>query len=1817
MPKDLVIDSTRRVYSATMMGELIRVTVKPTESNQECKALVDTGASKSSVSEEFIKKHKLLMDINTKDIYYIKIAGGSIVQTIGTIFLQLNIGPVSCTHQEFIIIPGDVSEEIILGNDFFSNNNVKIKTKHHTLIIPDDNGNEIRISTQPKQTVFQKVNCKVAQQVHLTTPGETYKVSVECPSQISNKKTLLYYSDEDISMKLKPDIEIYPGIGEFNENPEVLVSLSGTEGKVLRPGDIIGSFMTVYECLDTDDEDINDTNKQSEPLPDFEHFRNQIDLNTLSQEDKEKVLTTLKSVQAVFSTGPTDIGNASVTKHKILLLDDTPIYQRPRPIPPPVAKEVETLIADLLSNDIIEPSKSPWSSPIVVLRKPDGGIRMCIDYRQLNTVTKNDKFPIPNLTSSVYSLKGVKYFTCLDLVQGYYQLSIHSDSREYTAFSTPRGHYQFKRLSFGLKNAPSAFQREIQTILQEFPTNKVIVYIDDILILGNSFEEHLSLVYKVLTTLWRYNVKIKLPKCHWFCEEVDFLGHHITRTGLSKQTKYIEKVSKFPKPTTVKELREFLGLINFQRKFVPFCSSLQKPLSQYTGGKSKAKIEWNPQMEEAFEKLKELMKEDFELSFPDYSETANQLELYVDASNNGAGACLAQKQENETKIIAYASMEFTDTQKRYSTLDRELAAIRWGIKSFKAFLYGIEFILWTDHQPLIYLNNMKLIDNRLARTLENLSDFNFIIKYIPGKQNLAADSLSRIPIVEPSIPVITEQNTKELPDGLIINGNAVPGGPNSMVLSLMKCLQTSELDNTRIPKDDSELRSILVDELLKHPERYKLEINRITKKQIELMRHRNQLPILEMLLAACSIFEIIIHLHFGSDQPLIYQSYDTKRKENTSSPIIHMQCIGGIHFNPLIETRKYTQVNTNSCITQTTYPLEMSKPNLKGKVYAEEVVIPGCSHFSVGPNPQPILQVTCENRNWCTLLDTGSEISLVRTSVIDKLQKEKLISTDIVPTTIQVRGVDGTLSPVEGIVNLPIEWPNKSDNLSQSMHAFIVVPDDFIPCCLLIGLDIMNTIDLELDFQQQKCFITNLGNASKTKLSNFLWTTTPAVLPTILPVTTAETQAQEPSKLVIATHAEVNTVIAQLKELDSGSIPEVDINTIPNNTETNNNTNTNNQINSENEKKEKRTKSDNYEINTLEDNNKLCNNYNNDHLFEWESQLRNLGLSMEQDDIRHLQQTSSNIRRLKKHLEDGDSESTWPECLSGFKRHVSNLKIIDGVLYYLTNMKRLFVIDFRTLVNFAITVHFKMGHVGRDKMIHLVGQYFWHHSTYKVVNDVSTTCSECQILKVGAQRIMPPTFKITTAYPFELVAADIVLFPRTRSGNIGCLILVDHYSKWATAVPIKNKTSSTVTNIMTNNIFPTLIRRPSRILTDNGPEFSADLFQEAMLNAGVKHLYTTPYRPSSNGAVERLNRTIGQLLRSVVEDPSKWDENLASVLRIYNSTLHAETGMSPSSCILSKSHEVTDPVVLDTQEQERWKVGHPSFASFRRGTKVIKKVENKGNLTLSKLKPYYHGPYKISKVQSNGVTYVLNGPNGDIRAHHTQLKEWHDPPAYLLRLQLYKELANVSETESEDDPLPLKENPGYFSMDSSTDASSDDSDSSEDEIFISKMARVTNYKGSLKSPLMKDKSTQTLPIPELKLEELTQTPVASASASTTTSNEQFHTRSSVHTQISQINPETRLTKIEHSLEEINESISGLEKFIEQMCESLQESFCGFTPVRLEPGSRVTSTPIHCNITSAPEDVRPSPVQSPIKHPRLKGIQQSLNIYNLRSSGSIP
>ena len=584
--------------------------------------LLDTGSERSIIHETLVSKiWGAKAEFQQSNVRVKGVGEWQSVEPRGILATKLELMGISLETTEFVVLPGHVNmpTKLILGMDFLNKNNFSIYPGERLLKCGLENGVgyewSIDIDGNPTEVRMKRVPCMLAEAV-VVPPGKSIRVPI-CMKDDQLQRFALRHPHVSYLVEHKEeDSKKGWGFEDGLVNPagmSVFVENDGLKCKMLRKGTEIGVATTVLE-LDS---------PSSEEIWDLPRLQSEVILDHLVTVQQEQVLQMLVNCSSVLSSGDFDINATALSEHKIHLNDDTPIYVRPRRFPDPINQEIDRQCLDLKAMDIIENSSSPYSAPIVPIRKGDGSIRLCVDYRELNKKTVPDRSPIPCLADSVYGINGKRIFTALDLVKGYYQVPLAPESRPYTAFSTANKHYQFKRLSFGLRNAPAAFQREIQNMLSCFHKSDVIIYFDDILIMADTFDAHLELVAKVLCTLERHGVKVNPSKCQWFKDEVDFLGHTISSSGLRKQKKYLEKVENFPRPSSIRELQRFLGLFNFQRKFVKDLSVIQKPLTEICKNKPSSKIVWTEERVNAFEKLKSLMREDIELAFPRYKDKKN------------------------------------------------------------------------------------------------------------------------------------------------------------------------------------------------------------------------------------------------------------------------------------------------------------------------------------------------------------------------------------------------------------------------------------------------------------------------------------------------------------------------------------------------------------------------------------------------------------------------------------------------------------------------------------------------------------------------------------------------------------------------------------------------------------------------------------------------------------------------------------------------------------------------------------------------------------------------------------------------------------------------------------------------------------------------------------------------------------------------------------------------------------------------------------------------------------------------------------------
>lgn len=479
--------------------------------------------------------------------------------------------------------------------------------------------------------------------------------------------------------------------------------------------------------------------------------------NHLSEIEKEQLFQTILENQSVLLKPNEKLTTTSIIKHKIITTDDQPVYTKSYRYPHAFKNDVEQQIRELLDNGIIRHSTSPYSSPIwVVPKKLDASgkrkIRVVIDYRKINDKTVSDKFPIPQIDEILDNLGKSIYFTTLDLKSGFHQIEMDPEHQSKTAFSTALGHFQFTRMPFGLKNAPATFQRAMNSILSDYIGTICFVYLDDIIIIGKSLKEHILNLAKVLKRLAEFNLKIQLDKCEFMKRETEFLGHVITQEGIKADPEKITKILNWKLPENPKEIKQFLGLCGYYRRFIKDYAKIVKPMTKFL--KKDEKVDKNDEsFKAAFIELKNIISSDQILAYPDFS---IPFILTTDASNYALGAVLSQIQNSVEKPIAFASRTLQKTEINYSTTEKEALAIIWAVGKFNPYLYGRKFTLITDHKPLLFIKNAKN-NAKILRWRLDLETYDYDIKYKEGRANVVADALSRITMENNSHE--TENNT--------------------------------------------------------------------------------------------------------------------------------------------------------------------------------------------------------------------------------------------------------------------------------------------------------------------------------------------------------------------------------------------------------------------------------------------------------------------------------------------------------------------------------------------------------------------------------------------------------------------------------------------------------------------------------------------------------------------------------------------------------------------------------------------------------------------------------------------------------------------------------------------------------------------------------------------------------------------------------------------------------------------------------------------------------------------------------------------------
>ncbi|CAG9114451.1 unnamed protein product [Plutella xylostella] len=465
----------------------------------------------------------------------------------------------------------------------------------------------------------------------------------------------------------------------------------------------------------------------------------------LDSKTKEKLCEVLNSKRDCFAFTLEELGKTSLTQMHIELKDDIPVTYRPYRLSMPERAKVNDIVDNLLTNGIIRESQSEYASPIILVAKKNGEKRLCVDYRALNRKTVKEKFPMPLVDDQIDSLSEQVYFTTLDLTSGYHQVPVAEESKHVTAFVTPDGHFEYNRMPFGLTNAPAVFQRLVLTLLRRQPIPGVLAYMDDIIIPSKTIDEGMEKLIAVLNLLKEANLTLNLSKCHFFKSRIDYLGFEISSDGVKPGLKKTEAVAAFKTPQNVHEVRQFVGLASFFRRFVPGFASIARPLTSLT--KNNVAWSWGEEQSCAFSRLKEILVTRPVLAIYNHK---YETELHTDASLVGLGGILLQRPNKESpfRAVAYFSRQTTAEEQHYHSYELETLAVVASLSRFRVYLLGLDFKVVTDCNALRTTLTRRDLIPRIARWWLLVQEFTFTIEYRPGAQLAHADALSRNPVQE-------------------------------------------------------------------------------------------------------------------------------------------------------------------------------------------------------------------------------------------------------------------------------------------------------------------------------------------------------------------------------------------------------------------------------------------------------------------------------------------------------------------------------------------------------------------------------------------------------------------------------------------------------------------------------------------------------------------------------------------------------------------------------------------------------------------------------------------------------------------------------------------------------------------------------------------------------------------------------------------------------------------------------------------------------------------------------------------------------------
>ena len=696
------------------------VTVKASLNGCKQNVVMDTGAGPSLIdygSLEHINLQHKIRKLRDDDDGIIN-ASGHEMDIVGVVDILVGMQNMKPVLQEFKVLNSKCHAIILMGRDFMS--------KFGTVKF-DFAKKRVQLGRTWISCLHVGAKEKVRVSTHTVIPARSETViTVRCKKDLSIQTV----DFDPVPIRGSPGVffskaRVIPDVsGEFH-----LTVVNVSERDVsLRGRTRVGFIREVEKTVAV----VDVGNKSS--VVELIQFGERLSPAELAEAQK-----LVKKYEHLFTEDSKKPKQTRLVNHQIITEDALPVKSKYRWVPAAWDKEVEEQVREMLKNGIIRPSSSPWNSPIILVKKKDNSMRFVCDFRGLNNVTKKDTYPLPHIRDIIDKMQDAKYWSTLNAAGAYWSMPLNENDKEKTAFTVPRGKYEFNVTPYGLTNAGASYQRMIDMCLSGLSSDRILAYMDDVVIFSRTFSEHLKELDAVFDRFSQDNITLKASKCVIASHAVDFLGYRLSEEGIKPQDRLVSAILGFKRPETRKAVKSFLGMAGFYRSFVPSFADVAQPLTRLTS--DNVKFIWDESCEKSFEELKRLLSSEPVLAFPRLGEP---FVVDVDASDVAFGGVLMQKGRDDIlHPVGYYSDAVKASQNSWAPTTKEAFALVLAVRHWYVYLAGTEFVLNSDHNPLVYLRSQKDPRGKFSRWILELEEYNYVVKYVPGVKNVKADALSR------------------------------------------------------------------------------------------------------------------------------------------------------------------------------------------------------------------------------------------------------------------------------------------------------------------------------------------------------------------------------------------------------------------------------------------------------------------------------------------------------------------------------------------------------------------------------------------------------------------------------------------------------------------------------------------------------------------------------------------------------------------------------------------------------------------------------------------------------------------------------------------------------------------------------------------------------------------------------------------------------------------------------------------------------------------------------------------------------------------